>query len=154
LAQTTPPTEDVDGELFLFDGHGHHGSLMVAAPSGQEHHDAVARDWLVPRVITRGGNKMRMREQIRIAAQQGQNRVRAQALLGRGEVLGELERWTRHTSEANLGELESSFIAASRRAGRRSRWSRRLLVAASVGAVLAGVEYRREMQVSMVGQIA
>jgi WD40 repeat protein/serine/threonine protein kinase len=154
LAQTAPPTEDLDGELFLFDGHGHHGSLMIAAPSGREHHDAVARDWLVRRVITRVENKMRMREQIRIAAQQWQDRVRSTALLWRGEVLGELERWTRHTSETSLGELESSFISASRRAARRSRWIRRLLVAASVGAVLAGIEYRRELRVSMVEQIA
>src|SRR5262249_12426234 len=76
LAQAALPAEGVDDELFLFDGHGHRGSLMIAAPSGLEHHDAVARDWLSRRVIAKVEAKTRMREQIRIAAHQWQDRVR------------------------------------------------------------------------------
>ncbi|TMQ20433.1 MAG: hypothetical protein E6J90_16190, partial [Deltaproteobacteria bacterium] len=154
LAQAAPPADGADAELFLFDGHGHHGSLMIAAPSGLEHHDTAARDWLTRRVIAKVEAKTRMREQIRIAAHQWQDRVRSDEVLWRGDVLAELERWTRHTSEPNLSELETSFIAASRHAGRRARRRRRLLIAASVGVLLAGIEYPRYLRLRMAEKLA
>jgi hypothetical protein len=71
-------------ELFLFDGHGHHGALLIAAPSGLEHHDSVARDWVAAHVIAEIDAKARMRDQIRIATRQWQDRARPDALLWRG----------------------------------------------------------------------
>ena len=56
------------------------------------------------------------------------------------EVLADLERWLRQASRAApLDEPEASFVTASRRAGRRTRWLRRLLVVAPVAIVLAAV---------------
>jgi WD40 repeat protein/serine/threonine protein kinase len=151
LVQTVPPIEGAEPELFLFDGHGHHGALMIAAPSGLEHHDAILRDWVATRVIAEIEAKTRMRERIRIAAHQWQDRVRPHALLWRGEVLADLERWTLHTSAAGLSDLEAAFVAASLRVGRRTRWTRRLLAALAVAAVLSGLQYRA-MQETRVAQ--
>lgn len=142
LAQVAPPTHGADAELFLFDGYGHHGSLMIAAPSRVEQNDAVARKWVARHIIAAIEDKTRMREHLRIAARQWQDRLRSETLLWRGEVLVELERWTRHTSAPNLSDVETSFIAASRCAARRSRWTRRALVALAVAAVIGGVKYQ------------
>jgi WD40 repeat protein len=142
LVQAVPPIDGAEPELFLFDGHGHRGALMIAAPSGLEYHDAIARDWVVVRVIAEIEIKTRMREQIRIAAHHWQDRVRPHALLWRGEVLADLERWTRHTSAAGLSDLEAAFVATSRRVGRRTRWIRRSLAALIVVAVFAGIQYQ------------
>jgi hypothetical protein len=51
-------------------------------------------------VIAEIETKMRMRDQLRVAAHQWQDRAQPNALLWRGEVLADLERWTRHTSGA------------------------------------------------------
>jgi hypothetical protein len=51
LVQAVPPAHDAEAELFLFDGHGHHGALLIAAPSGLERHDSVARDCVAMHVI-------------------------------------------------------------------------------------------------------
>jgi WD40 repeat protein len=142
LVQAVPPIEGAEPELFLFDGHGHHGALMVAAPSGLEHHDAIVRDWVATRVLAEIEAKTRMREQIRIAAHQWQDRTRPEGLLWRGDALADLERWTRHTSAVGLSDLEAAFVAASRRVGRRTRWTRRLLAGLAVAAVLSGLQYR------------
>jgi serine/threonine-protein kinase len=89
----------------------------------------------------------RMRDQIRVAAHQWHDRARPSVLLWRGEVLADLERWTRQPAgAAPLGKLEASFVAASRRAGRRAWWIRRLLAAAAVGIVLAAIAYRAVLQ--------
>jgi WD40 repeat protein len=150
LVQAVPPSDGADPELFVFDGHGRHGALLITAPSGPEHDDAVARDWLATHVIAEIETKMRMRDQIRVAAHQWQDRARPSALLWRGEVLADLERWTRHTTGAvSLGELEAAFVAASRRAARRARWIRRLLAAVVIGGVLALVEYRAALKTGM-----
>jgi len=59
---------------------------------------------------------------------------RPNALLWRDDALADIERWLRQASRAApLGEPEASFVAASRQAGRRTRWLRRLLVAAPGG---------------------
>jgi WD40 repeat protein/serine/threonine protein kinase len=147
LVQVAPPTEGAEAELFLFDGHGHHGALLIAAPAGIEQHDAVARDWVATHVIAEIKTKTRMRDQIRVAAYQWQDRARPDALLWRGEVLAELERWTRHTTGAAvLDDLEASFVAASRRVGRRTRWIRRSIVVLAAAAVVAGLVYWAAMQ--------
>jgi WD40 repeat protein/serine/threonine protein kinase len=138
LVQAAPPMEGAEPELFLFDGCGGQGALLVATPSGLEHHDAIARSWVATHVIAEIESKTRMRDQIRVAAQQWQDRARPDALLWRGEVLADLERWMRHTMGAEaLSDLDASFVAASLRAGRRARWIRRLQVAIAVGIVFA-----------------
>jgi WD40 repeat protein len=105
-------------------------------------------------VIAEIETKMRMRDQLRVAAHQWQVRARPEGLLWRGDALADLEQWTRHTSEAGLGELEASFVAASRRAARRARWIRRVLVAVGVATVLGIVEYRSVLKDRMAEQIA
>jgi hypothetical protein len=95
-----------------------------------------------------------MREQIRIAAHQWQDRGRPDALLWRGEVLADLERWTRHTSTADLSDLEAAFVAASRRVARRARWIRRLLVAAIAMIAPAAIECHAVLNTRMAEQIA
>jgi WD40 repeat protein/serine/threonine protein kinase len=155
LMQAVPPADGADPELFVFDGHGHHGALLIAAPSGLAHHDAVTRDWVATHIIAEIKTKTRMREQIRVAAHQWQDRARPRALLWRGEVLAELERWSRHTTGAVvLDDLEVSFVAASRRAGRRSRWFWRSLVTAGVMTLLGIVEYRAVLTTRTAEQIA
>jgi hypothetical protein len=155
LVQAVAPIEGADPELYLFDGHGRRGAVLVGSLSGFDYHDPIARDWLATRVIAEIERKTRMRDQIRVAAQQWQDRARPDALLWRGEVLAELERWTRHAADSVLlSNLELAFVAACRRVGRRARWIRRLLVAAVIGGVVAGVEYRAAWKTHMAEQIA
>ncbi len=142
LVQAVPPTESAGPELFLFDHHDHHGALLVAAPSGLEHHDGLARDWVVKHVTAEIEAKTRLRDQLRVAAQHWQDRARPDALLWRGELLADLERWLRQATGAEpLSDLEASFVAASRRAGRRARWRRRSFAALAAAAVLAAIPY-------------
>ncbi|HET9621211.1 MAG TPA: WD40 repeat domain-containing protein, partial [Kofleriaceae bacterium] len=51
LMQTVSPTEGAEPELFLFDGRGRHGALLVAAPTNFEHHDPGVWEWIAARVI-------------------------------------------------------------------------------------------------------
>jgi WD40 repeat protein len=139
----------------VFDGHGQDGALLIAAPSEFEHHDPITRDWVATHVIAEIKTKTRMREQIRVAAHEWQDRARPDGLLWRGDALADLERWARHTTGATvLDDLEASFVAASRRAGRRARWLRRLLVVVGVATVLGGVEYRAVWTTRTAEQIA
>jgi WD40 repeat protein/serine/threonine protein kinase len=155
LVQAVPPADRAEPELFLYDGHGQHGALLISAPSGYEHDDAIARDWVASHVIAEIETKMRMRDQIQVAAHHWQDRDRPEGLLWRGDALAELERWMRHTAgAASLGDLEASFVAASRRAGRRARWLRRLLVVAPAMVALAVLEYRATLRTHMVQQLA
>jgi len=155
LVQAVSPTEGADSELFLFDGHGGHGALLVAAPAGIERHDSIARAWVTTHVIAEIEAKARMRDQIRVAAQQWQDRARPNTLLWRGEMLAELEHWTRHTTgAAALSELETTFVASSRRAGRRGRWIRRGLVAAGMATVVGILAYRAALNERAAEQIA
>jgi WD40 repeat protein/serine/threonine protein kinase len=154
LMQILRPAGIAEPELFVFDRHGYHGALLIAVPSGRECHDAFARAWLATQVVAEIERKLRMRDQIRVAAHQWQTRGRPEGLLWRGDALADLERWMRHASKAGLSELEASFVAASRRAGRRARWFRRLLVAMTIGGVLGGIEYRTEVKTRAAKQIA
>jgi WD40 repeat protein/serine/threonine protein kinase len=155
LVQALPSSEAAEPELFLFDGHGSQGALLVATPSGLERRDATARDWVATHVTAEIEAKTRMRDQIRVAAQQWQDRARPDALLWRGEVLADLERWMRHRASAEaLGVLEAAFVAASRRAGRRARWGRRLLIASAVVIALGFIGNYLAMQQRMAERIA
>jgi WD40 repeat protein/serine/threonine protein kinase len=155
LVQAAPPSDGAETELFLFDGHGHHGALLIAAPSGLEHHDSIVRDWVATHVIAEIEAKTRMREQIRVAAHHWQDRGRPEGLLWRGDALADFERWTRHTTgAAPLGDLDASFVAASRRVARRARWIRRLLIAAVAATAVGIVEYRAALKTRMAEQIA
>jgi WD40 repeat protein/serine/threonine protein kinase len=51
LMQTVSPTDGAEPELFLFDGRGRHGALLIAAPAGFEHHDPSVWEWIAARVI-------------------------------------------------------------------------------------------------------
>jgi WD40 repeat protein/serine/threonine protein kinase len=145
LVQPVPATEGAEPELFLLDGLGPQGAILVATPSGLEHQDASAGAWVESHVIAEIESKARMRKHLQIAARQWQDQARPNALLWRGEVLADFERWARRMAgAARLGDLETAFITASRRVARRVRWSLRLLVAAGVGGALAGVAYRAE----------
>jgi WD40 repeat protein/serine/threonine protein kinase len=147
LVQAVPPAEGADPELFVFDGHGHHGALLIAGPSGLARHDAIARDWVATRVIAEIKTKTRMRDQIRVAAHEWQDRARPDGLLWRGDALADLERWMRHTTGAAvLDDLEASFVAASRSAARRSRWIRRSLVVAAAMIAPAAIKYRAVLE--------
>jgi WD40 repeat protein/serine/threonine protein kinase len=154
LAQVMDSEDGAGPELFLYDGQGHHGARMLAASSGIERDDSTAHDWIARHVLAEIEARTRIHEQIRIAAHQWQDRARPDDLLWRGEVLADLERWTRHTSQASLSDLETSFIAASRRAARRRRWIRRLLVALAIGGVVTAIEYHAVSQTRMAEQIA
>jgi WD40 repeat protein len=155
VVQAMPPTDGAEPELFLFDGHGRHGALLIAAPSGLEHHDSIARDWVATHVIAEIETKMRMRDQIRVAAHQWQDRGRPDALLWRGAVLADFEHWTRHTTgAAPLGDPEASFIASCRRVARRRRWGWRALIAAAVATALGVVVNYFAQKERMAEQIA
>ncbi len=149
LVQAVSPTHGAGPELFLFDHHDRHGALLIAAPSHLEHHDELARDWVVTHVIAEIEAKTRLRDQLRVAAQHWQDRARPDALLWRGELLADLERWLRQTTGAEpLSDLEASFVAASRRAGRRARWRWRSLAALTAATMLAGIWVVRHAQVA------
>jgi len=155
LAQAVVTSDSGETELFLFDGHGYHSARLIAAPAGRSYHDTIVRAWLTTEVIADLEVKTRTREQIRVAARQWQDRDRSHALLWRGELLKELERWVSRTPGMGyLGNLERAFIAASQRAGRRARWRQRLLIAAGVVTVLGGLEYRSFLKERAAEQIA
>jgi len=154
LIQAVPATGGVEPELFVFDGHSPDGALLISAPSGFEHHDPIARDWVATHVIAEIKTKTRMREQILVAAHQWQDRGRPDGLLWRGDALADLERWTRHTAGAAvLDDLEASFVAASRRAGRRSRWLRRSLVVVAAMIAPAAIKYRAVLEARTAQQV-
>ena len=72
------------------------------------------------------------RELLRSSARQWAARSRTPGLLWGGDVLADVDRWTREAPSGALSELECSFVAASRRRARRLAWFRRFLVAAAV----------------------
>jgi WD40 repeat protein len=149
LVQAAPPSDGAEPELFVFDGRGRHGAQLIAAPRSIVRDDSDAWTWVAARLIAEVEAQARMRDQVRTAALQWQDRARSDGLLWRGDVLADFERWTRHTAAAPLGDLEAAFIAASRRAARRSRWGWRALIAAGVAAALGVVEYRAVLQARM-----
>ncbi len=90
-----------------------HEALLAAWPR--------AREW-----IREDADSARMRDQVRSAARQWDERGRVRGLLWRDEALGELERWRVRHEEHGLTALERAFADASRDATARVRRFRRL----------------------------
>jgi WD40 repeat protein len=88
-------------------------------------------------------------ELLRSSSQQWEAKGRAPALLLRGAVLTDVERWTRSAPAGVLGELECSLIAESQRKARRGRRVQGLLGALAVAIVLGVFQYRAVMQTRM-----
>jgi len=86
LAQAVPPTQGADPELLLFDHHGPHGALLIAAPSGLEYQDAIAWHWVKTHVTAELEPRPRVFGQLRIPMHWWRNHQRPTALLGRGKV--------------------------------------------------------------------
>src|SRR6185436_7978498 len=85
-------------------------------------HEALLAAW--PRVrewIREDADSARMRDQVRAAARQWDERGRARGLLWRDEALTELELWRRHHEEHGLIAVERAFADASRTAAARGR---------------------------------
>ena len=78
------------------------------------------------------------RELIRSSAKQWAARARAPGLLWGGDVVADVDRWTRRAPSGVLSELERSFVAASRRRVRRV-WYRRIKIAVAVATVLGAI---------------
>ena len=101
-------------------------------------HEALLDAW--PRLVgwrREDADGSRLRDQLRAAARQWQERERPSGLLWRGDALAEYRRWSaRHGGR--LGGAEEAFIAASLREERRARRRQRLLLGAAF-AVLAVV---------------
>ncbi|MEO7735103.1 MAG: protein kinase [Kofleriaceae bacterium] len=123
--------------------------LAVSDSSGEAHveviHDALIDAW--PRLqqwVREDLDDARMRDQLRIAARQWQERNRSRALLWRDDVLIDLERWLRRPGSRSLSDLETAFVGASRRYERRASRGRRvfLAVAAAFVVLFAVVQYR------------
>jgi WD40 repeat protein/serine/threonine protein kinase len=89
------------------------------------------------------------RELLRSSAQQWEDKARAPGLLWGGDVLADVERWTRRAPSAVLSELECSFVAASQRRARCSTWTRGLAAALVVVIVLAALHYRAAMRTQL-----
>lgn len=102
----------------------------------------------------RTAQRASMREQVRASAPQWQERDRPRGLLWRDDALADLERWTQRAPTAVLGDVEASFIDASRRHARRASWIRRALVALIAAALLAGIQYRAMLQARMAEELA
>ena len=139
LVQAAAPSDGAEPELFVFDGRSRCGAQLIAAPRSIVRDDSNAWRWVATHLIAEVEAKARMHDQIRTAARQWQDQARPDGLLWRGDALADFEVWTRHTSAAPLGDLEAEFIAACRRVARRARRNRRVLVAAGMLTVLAGV---------------
>jgi WD40 repeat protein/serine/threonine protein kinase len=154
LVQAAAPSDGAKPELFVFDSRASHGAEMIAASRHKVHDDSDAWAWVATHLIAKVETKARMRDQIQTAARQWHDRARSDALLWRGDVLADYVRWTRHTTAAPLEDPEASFIAASRRVARRTRWIRSVLVAVGVVAVVAGIWYRGMMQARIATQQA
>ncbi|HWO22665.1 MAG TPA: protein kinase [Kofleriaceae bacterium] len=92
-----------------------HEALLAAWPRAQE--------W-----IREDADSVRMRDQVRSAARQWDERGRARGLLWRDEPLAELERWRRQHEVHGLTAIERAFADASRAAAARGRRIRRLVL--------------------------
>jgi eukaryotic-like serine/threonine-protein kinase len=88
----------------------------------------------------RGALRARQSEQVRAAAQRWEDRGRPRGLLWGGDMLAGIEPWVL------AGDVERSFVAASRRLARRSMWARGSLVALAAMIVVGVVLYRASIQ--------
>jgi WD40 repeat protein/serine/threonine protein kinase len=124
--------------------------LITVSESESESHIEVIHEALIsawPRLqrwVREDVDGARMRDQIRTAARQWDDRHRPHGLLWRDDVLADLERWLRLPNALALSELETAFVEASRRDARRATRVRRVLGAIGVAVVVAFAvfEYR------------
>jgi serine/threonine protein kinase len=101
-------------------------------------HDALLDSWpRLQRWVREDVDGARMRDQLRIAARQWNDRVRPRGLLWRDDVLADLERWLRRARPVALSELEAAFVDASRRHAGRAARLRRALVLIAIGVLIA-----------------
>ncbi|HEX7843031.1 MAG TPA: WD40 repeat domain-containing protein, partial [Kofleriaceae bacterium] len=105
--------------------------IAMSKIEGEPHveiiHDALLDTWpRLQRWIREDADGARMRDQLRTAARQWNDRVRPRGLLWRDDALAELERWLRRGKAIVLSELEAAFVEASRRVARHARIRRRL----------------------------
>jgi WD40 repeat protein/serine/threonine protein kinase len=90
-------------------------------------HDALLDGWpRLQRWVREDIDGARMRDQLRIAARQWNDRGRPRGLVWRDNMLADLERWLRRSKTSSLTELEVEFVDASRRLVRGARIRRRL----------------------------
>ncbi len=107
-------------------------------------HDALLDGWpRLQRWVREDVDGARMRDQLRIAARQWNERGRPRSLVWRDGMLADLERWLRRGKPSALTELESAFVEASRRLVLRARIRRRIgLVAIGFAIAFAVFGYR------------
>ncbi len=119
--------------------------LLVASESerGRERieiaHEALIEAW--PRLAEwrrQDADGARLRDQLRVAARQWDERGRPGGLLWRGEALAEYRLW-RARSEGRLTDSEEAFAAASLADEARVRRLRRALIATTIVGLLAVV---------------
>lgn len=138
--------------------------LLVSSETADGHdsveviHEALIGAW--PRLVEwrhEDAENMRMRDQIRAAARQWEEKARASGLLWRGDVLLECRLW-RARYKGRLTALEEAFVSASLTEASRGLRRRRILIATaftvlSVGVVMllrlnANVEVQRTQAVA------
>jgi WD40 repeat protein len=101
-------------------------------------HEALLSAW--PRLVEwrrDDADGARLRDQLRAAARQWQDRGRPRGLLWRDDALDDYRRWRARWPGA-LPDLDESFAAASLRDARRGRTIRRSLAATALAVLLAG----------------
>ncbi len=134
--------------------------LLVASESaaGGEQieiaHEALLDAW--PRLVgwrREDAEGARLRDQLRAAARQWQERGRSTGLLWRGDALAEYRLW-RARYPGSLTELENDFAAASLAEAAHGRRRRTLLLAAAFTALAAGVVALLFLNARVAGQRA
>ncbi|HEY0194504.1 MAG TPA: serine/threonine-protein kinase, partial [Kofleriaceae bacterium] len=135
--------------------------ITVSEAEGESHieviHDSLINAW--PRLqgwIREDVDGARMRDQIRAAARQWDERGRTRGLLWRDEVLADLERWLRRAEAVTLTDRETEFVEASRRAAAGAKRFRRglLFAAFAIVVLFAGVQYRAAAQIREAKELA
>ncbi|WP_428264163.1 protein kinase domain-containing protein [Haliangium sp.] len=122
-----------------------HARLVVASEGvgGEDRievvHEALLRSW--PRLVAwqrEDAEGARLRDQLRAAARQWDERGRARGMVWRGEALLEYRVW-RARYRGSLTETEEAFARASLGEEARGRWIRRVVVIAAFAALSAGL---------------
>ncbi len=123
----------VDGRLLVAsEGDGNEVRIEVI-------HEMLLLSW--PRLVTwmrQDAEHARMRDQLRAAARQWQDRGRARGTLWRDEALTEYLMW-RARYQGQVTDLEQAFGDASAAAQRRSARVRRVIAAVAIAALVVGL---------------
>ena len=127
-------TEKLIGARLLVSSDGPTGGEQIEIA-----HEALILAW--PRLVTwrrEDAEGARMRDQLRAAAKQWDERGRPAGLLWRGDALAEYRHWRTRYPGA-LGSLDEAFAAASLADAARSARRRKALIAGSIGVLSIGV---------------